>query len=103
MRTPGTERRDFTHAADCARGLGSVMDLSSAEPICLASGTWTSIREVADIVAESVGARVQEGGGADPFPESGHFPPQMGDLPGWCPKIPLRQGIAEVVDHIKRA
>ncbi len=103
MRTPGTECRDFTHAADCARGLGSVMDLSSAEPICLASGTWTSIREVADIVAESVGAQVQEGRGADPFPESGRFPPQMGDLPGWYPQIPLHEGIAEVVAGVARS
>lgn len=104
MRTDGAERRDFLHTEDCARGLERVMELHPAlgpvDPVCLASGTWTSIREIAQIVADLFDARIEPGSNEDLFAESTSFPPRIGDLAGWRPQISLPEGVRDVVDRI---
>ena len=88
------------HVDDCARGLAQVMNVFAngpAEPVCMGTGAWTSIREVAEIVAGLFGVRVEAGSAEDPFAESSHFVPRMGDVPGWTARIPLREGIRMLV------
>jgi nucleoside-diphosphate-sugar epimerase len=104
MRTAGSEVRDFVHADDCARGLALVMDQHPGagpdQPLCLASGTWTTVREVADTVAALVDARVEAGTAADAFAESYCWAPTLGDIPGWAPRIALVDGVSRVIDGI---
>ncbi len=104
MRTDGSEVRDFLHADDCARGLTEVMDRypvqGAVEPIGMATGRWTPIRQVAEIVATRLGAAVVEGSGRDPFAGADLAAPANVGLPGWSPRIALEEGIGHVVDQI---
>ena len=50
----GTNVRDFIHARDVARGMMLVMEQGHPDPVNLGSGTGTTIREVAEIVAAAV-------------------------------------------------
>lgn len=102
MRTAGEERRDFMHVKDCARILADVGErhsqlLTEGETIDVATCRWTSISEVAEIVARDEGAEVLPGEAMDTFAGNDNHdpaPPAFVLSKGF---IPIESGIRDLL------
>ena len=94
--TAGAERLQLLHASDCADALVRQRDAGQPEAH-VTSGTWITVREVAERVAELTGARVRpaERRVADRALE----PTLM--LPGWRPKLSLSEGLTLTIERMK--
>lgn len=103
MRTDGSEERDFLYAEDCSRGLEAIMLNFDRIPrdtvLNLASFKWSSIREVADIVAEKFGAEVIPGAAVDTVHHGVKTQPNPYLLKYWQPTVTLRQGIHKIIEE----
>ncbi len=58
--TNGEEERQFIHAEDCVRNLHSIKNLEGEE-FDLSSGKWVSIKGLAQVIADKLGATVAVG------------------------------------------
>lgn len=92
MMTTGEEKRRFLYKTDCVEALISLFDsqLRTAE---IAGPEWVTIREVADEVARHLHVEVEAGrlkGSEAPID-----PTEL--LPGWQPRVTLREGLARVI------
>ena len=100
----GTARRDFVHARDVARGMILVAEQQIVEPVNLASGQGVSIRELVEIILSHLDVKPKVlWQVAQP---TGDFSRVM-DISrarsyGYEPKIPLQDGIREVMDWYRR-
>jgi nucleoside-diphosphate-sugar epimerase len=95
--TDGSERRQFLHADDCVDAL-LVQRRIDQRIADVSSGSWESVRSVADLIASETGAVVVPGD--TPGYESLVDPVQL--LPGWKPRLSLRAGLKRVVDVMLR-
>jgi nucleoside-diphosphate-sugar epimerase len=95
LQTSGAERRQFIHAEDCAEAL--VLQRNLGQPLAdITSGEWVSIRQVADIIGEMMGAAVVPG----PAPGYESLVEATSPLKGWAPRIDLRTGLRMVIDEM---
>ncbi len=95
--TSGEERRQFLHADDVAGAL--ILQRETGQALAdVTSGTWVSIREVAEIIAEEFHAEVKPG--AAPGYESLVEPSYQ--LKQWQPSIDLTNGVRMVIEEMKR-
>ncbi len=93
----GTPRREFLHVDDLARGVVFCMDkYDENEPINCGAGQDVSIRELAEIVAETIGFRGRlrfDASKPDGTPKKLMDSGRLAAL-GWKPEIGLAEGVA---------
>lgn len=105
MHTDGTESRQMLHADDCSRALYALsrhyQDLPRDREYHVTSFEWATMLEVAEIVAEHFpGTQVQPAAAKDMVQKDAKNEPDPYILEYWQPKIGLRRGIADIVDHM---
>lgn len=101
MKTTGEESRDFLYAEDCCEGLYQLMtqysELDKTQTYDLASGTWTSILEVAQIISKILDVPVITGEQKDNLQKLVNNEPRMNQLKHWSPSTSLSEGISEII------
>jgi len=102
MRTTGAEERQFLYAEDCSKALVTIVDrfdsLDRSQNYHITSGEWTSITEIANLVALLVGdIRVIPGQKKDTVQGIMNEPdPYINNF--WLPETSLEDGIQKVID-----
>jgi nucleoside-diphosphate-sugar epimerase len=100
MLTDGSEIRDFLHVSDACAAILRVTEIENVGGFDVASFEYTSILDVAKIIAEITGAEVVSGSLSDSV-QSGHqFDPSPEILSWWRPQVSLRDGINKVLTEI---
>ena len=101
MKTTGEESRDFLFAADCCEGLYQLMSrfpvVDKNESYDLASGTWTTILEVAEVISGILKVPIKRGAAQDSLQQLVRNVPRTNQLEFWSPKTSLEAGIREIV------
>lgn len=97
MLTTGEEVRQFIHIDDVCEGWYQALsqDLKGVHDIT--SFEWVKIIDIAHMIAEATGAIVIPGEKVGSTP----LTPISGKIPGWNPKVGLREGIERMVNDIK--
>lgn len=108
MKTDGTECRDFLYARDCSEALFQILrNYSHLNPLItydIAYGKWTSIIEVAHIVAEFTGAIVVPNQSIDSLQNSLRNEPNLNPISEfWSPKVDIKEGIFEIIQLMRDA
>ena len=108
MRTDGTESRQMLHADDCSRALYVLgqryQELPRDQQYHITSFEWSTMLQVAQIIAEHFpGTRVQPAAAKDMVQKDAKNEPDPHILQYWRPEIGLRQGIAQVIDQMKKS
>ena len=98
--------RDFTHVDDIARALVCLVETRAVGDYNVGTGVATSIREIAELIAELSGSpatAVVENvpGRPDPYPYVVADSTRLRSL-GWQPILTLRQGLASLVAGLRR-
>lgn len=93
MRTTGEEMRQFIHIDDVCSAFHRVISNNFIGSYDVTSFEWIKIKEVAEMIAGMTGAKVIYG------KEKGFTPltPIKGKIPGWMPRVSLREGIEKMV------
>lgn len=98
----GSPTREYLYVDDCVEGLVAAAErYDGPEPVNLGTGVETSIRDTAEIVAETVdfrGAIRWDTSMPNGQPRRSLDATRARDLFGWTAKVPLRDGIARTVD-----
>ena len=101
----GTARRDFTHARDIAEGLLHLMAAGApCQPVNVATGRLTSIREALQVILDIVGHRpriVLEAGRPATSPAKRMDVERMRRL-GFAPAVALEDGLRETIEWYRR-
>jgi nucleoside-diphosphate-sugar epimerase len=96
MMTDGSEVRDFLYVDDACAAIEKLLQVNEVVGFDVASFEYTSILDVARIVAEFSDAKILPGISKDAI-QSGHqFDPSPEILDLWRPKVLLRDGIHRV-------
>jgi nucleoside-diphosphate-sugar epimerase len=90
------------YAGDAATLLADLVQspdspLAPGVTLDVATGTWTSIQEVAEIVAELTGASIVPGALQDIFAGNDNHDPAISDFVASRSFLPVSAGIAEIV------
>lgn len=105
MKTTGEEFRDFLFAEDCCEGLYQLMtgysELDKSQSYDLASGTWTSILDVAQIISKKLDVPVIRGNLKDDVQKLVSNEPRMNQLKNWSPSTSLSEGISEIIQSFR--
>jgi len=101
MKTTGEESRDFLFARDCCEGLYELMmrypTINKRQTYDLASGVWTTIHEVAEIIALRLNVPVIRGGAKDSLQQLVRNEPRLNQLEFWSAKTKLKDGVSEII------
>lgn len=102
MRTVGKEQRQFLHTDDCARALYTLSkvynQLDRDKPYHITSFKWTSILDLARLVADAVGdTEIVPGSNQDQVQEGKMNQPDPYILNYWQPTIDLACGIGKLL------
>jgi len=98
MLTTGQERRQFIHVDDVCRGFHQAIGQRLQDVYDVSSFEWVSVLDVAHMIGELTGARVVPGEKVGSTP----FTPMKGKVPGWTPKVGLRQGLTLMVEAARQ-
>lgn len=105
MRTTGQETRDFLYADDCSNGLVAIMrdyySIAGNREVHLASHSWTSILEIANIVGEYFGVDVVPGDKVDSIQAGIKNSPREDFNQFWKPSISVREGISRIIQDLE--
>jgi nucleoside-diphosphate-sugar epimerase len=101
MRTDGSERRQFLHATDCAKALHTLAKLDQPGKYDVTSFEWTSILDLAKMIAEKTGAVIETSGNKDSVQRARLEEPNKAILDIWQPTISLEQGIDGLINYYK--
>lgn len=106
MRTDGEEERQFLHAEDACSALEILAlqypTLRGANPWHITSFEWTKIRDLATIVANSVGnVKVSPSSRKDLVQLDKRNAPDTSILKIWQPQISLREGIDGLLNYYR--
>ncbi len=100
MMTNGEEWRQFTHIDDLCSAFYTALNTKNLRRTVYdaSSYEWIKIIDIAQMVAGLTGARLYPGKtkGHDPLPAD-----NMGRVPGWLPRVELRDGIVAMVEEAK--
>jgi nucleoside-diphosphate-sugar epimerase len=104
----GVQKRDFTYVEDAASGLLrlGIAPAVPGEPVNVATGRLTSIREFVQTAAGILGIPEENlgfGAIATRFPEMRHDPvnvSRLAVLAGWIPPTSLEEGIRKTADFL---
>jgi nucleoside-diphosphate-sugar epimerase len=95
MMTTGEEKRQFIHINDVCDGLHLVLENNLNDSIYdLTSFEWSSVRDIADLIAKNTGAKVIAGTAKG---SARRVTATMGRPHGWAAKISLEAGIEMMV------
>lgn len=102
MLTDGTEERQFLHADDCCRALVTLAerytDISRDQELHITSFEWTTILEVADIIAtEFPGTTVTPAETKDAVQKNKRNEADPFILEYWKPTFDIRSGIRDII------
>ena len=102
----GTQTRSFCFVSDTVRGLAAVMEADFSEPINIGNPEETPIIQLAKIILELIPdtkSKITFEPRADYDPRN-RCPDIMRakQILGWSPKIPLKEGLAKVVEYHRR-
>ena len=101
MKTTGEESRDFLFARDCCEGLYELMmrypTINKGQTYDLASGVWTTIHEVAEIIALRLNVPVIRGGAKDSLQQLVRNEPRLNQLEFWSAKTKLKDCVSEII------
>lgn len=105
MRTSGIETRDFLYADDCCAGLLEIMnnyeELGEIEEIHLANHSWTSVLEVAEIIARHYRVRIIPGKRDDSIQAGIKNSPKPDFLQYWSPQVTIQEGISRIIQDFE--
>jgi nucleoside-diphosphate-sugar epimerase len=98
MLTSGTEQRQFVHISDVCRAFRGAMQQRLHGIYDVTSFEWTTVRHLADAIAELTGATVTPGerGGSTPIT------PIVGKIPGWLPQVSLEDGLRMMTEQMRK-
>ena len=103
----GSPTREFLYVDDCVDGLVAAAErYDGPEPVNLGTGVETSIRETAELVAETVGFSgtiTWDISMPNGQPRRSLDTTRARELFGWTARTPLREGIAETVASFRAA
>jgi nucleoside-diphosphate-sugar epimerase len=107
MLTDGSEERQFLYSRDCAECLLELSrrynELDRQQEWHITSFEWTSIMDVARLVAEIYpGTQIKPGRAGDSVQKGLKNEPDPYILKIWRPKTSLRQGIAEIAARLEQ-
>jgi nucleoside-diphosphate-sugar epimerase len=107
MRTDGTESRQMLHVTDCSRALYVLseryQDLPRDQEYHVTSFEWHTMLEVAEAVAEHFpGTEIRPAAVQDTVQKDAKNEPDSYILQYWKPEIGLRQGVADIVQHMTK-
>jgi len=102
----GTQTRSFCFVSDTVRGLSAVMEADFSEPINIGNPEETPIIQLAKNILELV----PESKSKITFEPRADYDPRnrcpdimrAKQILGWTPKIPLKEGLAKVVEYHRR-
>jgi nucleoside-diphosphate-sugar epimerase len=105
MITDGTESRQFLHAEDCSRCLVTLAEQYDAIPrdlpLHIASFQWSTIREVAELIASLFpGTKIHAAEAKDQVQQNSLIDPDPAIRQYWEPAIPLPEGIERVAQEM---
>jgi len=105
MITDGTESRQFLHAEDCSRCLLTLAEQYESIPrdqeLHIASGSWNTILEVAELVASLFpGTTIQPAEAKDEVQQDARIDPDPFIQKYWTPTIQLEAGIHRVANDM---
>ncbi|HBU59264.1 MAG TPA: NAD-dependent epimerase/dehydratase, partial [Verrucomicrobiales bacterium] len=105
MLTDGTESRQFLHAEDCSRCLLTLAEQYESIPrdqeLHIASGSWNTILEVAELVASLFpGTTIQPAEAKDEVQQDARIDPDPFIQKYWTPTIQLEAGIHRVANDM---
>jgi nucleoside-diphosphate-sugar epimerase len=96
MLTTGTEQRQFVHISDVCRAFHEAIQNQLPGVYDVTSFEWTTVRHLADIIAELTGAVVTPGETEGSTP----LTPIMGKIPGWLPRVALVDGLRGMTEQM---
>jgi UDP-glucose 4-epimerase len=102
----GSAVRDYVYVGDIARGTILSLDKGDGETMNLGSRKGTTVRELFDIVKEYTGFEGEpileplRPGEVDTNYITGDL---AKDVLGWEPKVDIRQGLKNLVEHVRRS
>jgi UDP-glucose 4-epimerase len=102
----GEQSMDFVHVSDVARSVGLALESSaSGQVLNVGSGTQTTIADLAHHLIRVIGAQAQlEFRPRDVLVSRREAATDRArDVLGWEPRIGLPEGLASVVEHLRRA
>ena len=102
MRTDGRELRDFLYMDDCCQALISIMrnfeKIPKSAPLDIASHSYISIFEIAEIIAHNLEAEVIPGTKVDQVQLDSQNSPDPYLLNFWTPKTSIKFGIEKIIE-----
>ncbi len=98
MMTTGEEKRQFIHIEDVNEAWYKAMQDNLKGTHDVTSFEWVRVLDLAQHIADLTGAKVIPGEKKGSTPET----PIKGKIPGWHPKVHLRDGLAKMVEEFKK-
>jgi nucleoside-diphosphate-sugar epimerase len=92
MRTDGSEKRQFLHADDCCGALHKLAN-SDLQDVDISSFEWTTILDLAKMIAEKTGAVIETSTNKDSVQRARLAEPRRDILSIWKPYIDLNLGL----------
>ncbi|MCI4328630.1 MAG: GDP-mannose 4,6-dehydratase, partial [Thermoplasmata archaeon] len=103
----GSQTRSFCYVSDLVRGLVALMavePIPEGGPVNLGNPKETTVTELARIVAEITGVRLQTRTDPSPADDPRRRCPDISRARkylGWSPEVPLADGLRATVDHFR--
>ncbi|MCI4333340.1 MAG: SDR family oxidoreductase [Thermoplasmata archaeon] len=103
----GSQTRSFCYVSDLVRGLVALMavePIPEGGPVNLGNPKETTVTELAKIVAEITGVRLQTRTDPSPADDPRRRCPDISRARkylGWSPEVPLADGLRATVDHFR--
>lgn len=97
MLTTGEELRQFIHIDDLNRAMHIALSKNMQGTYDISSFEWTSIYEVAEIIANLLDAKIIIGKEKSRTP----LTPLIGKIPGWLPQIDINTGIKNMIETMR--
>jgi UDP-glucuronate decarboxylase len=103
----GSQTRSFCFVSDLVRGLVALMavdGIPDGGPVNLGNPTETTVHELARLVAEIAGVRLETRASESPADDPRRRCPDIGRAErylGWTPEVPLRDGLRATLDSFR--
>lgn len=102
-RTSGEELRQFLYVEDACEALLRLSDeysiIDSEEPLHITSFKWSSVKQVAEILADKLECKLSFAAATDEVQKDARNEPDENILKYWQPKTSLVDGIQKIVEY----